>query len=77
MKVQYDSQVDALYLGLSEQEADGVIEISEGINVDTTATGGIVGIETLRASEKLDIHKKLSYTITLDDSKQTGLRLSI
>ena len=68
MKVQYDSQVDALYLSLGEQQPDGVIEISEGINVDTTATGGIVGIEILKASTKLDIHTILSYTLSLDDS---------
>jgi uncharacterized protein YuzE len=30
MKVQYDEEVDALYLSLGDQKPDGVIEIAEG-----------------------------------------------
>jgi uncharacterized protein YuzE len=45
MKVHYDEEVDALYLELSHLEADGVIEIAEGVNVDTTADGKLTGIE--------------------------------
>ena len=32
MKVSYDKEVDALYIELSQQKPDGVIEIEEGIN---------------------------------------------
>jgi uncharacterized protein YuzE len=39
MKVHYAEKVDALYLSLGDQEPDGVIEIAEGINVDTTSDG--------------------------------------
>ena len=55
MKVYYDDEVDALYLKLSEKIPDGVIEISEGVNLDTTSEGKIVGIEILKASSKIDI----------------------
>ena len=52
MKVHYDEEVDALYLELSDQHADGVIQIAEGINIDTTADGKLTGIEILKASDK-------------------------
>ena len=35
MKVHYDREVDALYIELSNQKPDGVVEISEGVNIDT------------------------------------------
>ena len=55
MKISYDKQVDAAYIRLSEQEPSGVIEISEGINVDVTDKGEIVGIEMLDASKKFPL----------------------
>ena len=66
MKVHYDEEVDALYLMLGDQEPDGVIEIAEGINVDTTTDGRLTGIEILKASKKIDIDTILSYTLELN-----------
>jgi uncharacterized protein YuzE len=68
MKVHYDDEIDALYLSLGDQEPDGVIEIAEGVNLDTTADGKITGIEILRASDRLNIDTILSYTLELDQS---------
>ncbi|MFH2043870.1 MAG: DUF2283 domain-containing protein [Pseudomonadota bacterium] len=66
MKVHYDEEVDALYLSLGDQKPDGVIEIAEGINVDTTTDGKFTGIEILKASKKMNIDTILSYTLDLD-----------
>ena len=66
MKVYYDEEIDALYLKLSDQKPDGVIEITEGVNIDTTADGKLTGIEILKASKKMDIKTILSYTLELD-----------
>ncbi|NOY68378.1 MAG: DUF2283 domain-containing protein [Deltaproteobacteria bacterium] len=66
MKVHYDEEIDALYLKLSDQQPDGVIEIAEGINIDTTADGKLAGIEILKASRKFNINTILSYTLDLD-----------
>ena len=66
MKVHYDEEVDALYLRLGDQKPDGVIEIAEGINIDTTTDGKLTGIEILRASQKFNINTILSYTLELD-----------
>ena len=48
MKVYCDDEVDALYLKLGDDTPDGVIEISEGINIDTTLQDKIVSIEILK-----------------------------
>jgi len=66
MKVYYDKEVDALYIKLGNKKPEGVIEISEGVNLDTTSEDKIVGIEILNASKKIDIKTILSYTIELD-----------
>ncbi|MEK7280231.1 MAG: DUF2283 domain-containing protein [Nitrospirota bacterium] len=66
MRVYYDKEVDALYIKLGSKSPDGVIEISEGVNLDTTSEGKIVGIEILNASKKIDIKTILSYELELD-----------
>ena len=66
MNVHYDEKIDALYLKLSDQNPDGVIEIAEGINIDTTANGKLAGIEILKASQKMNINTILSYTLEFD-----------
>jgi uncharacterized protein YuzE len=66
MKVFYDNEVDALYLTLGNELPVGVIEIAEGVNLDTTSDDKIVGIEILDASKKIDLQTILSYTLELD-----------
>ena len=66
MKVHYDEEVDALYLKLGDQKPDGVIEIAEGVNIDTTTDGKLTGIEILKASKKINLDTILSYTLELD-----------
>ena len=66
MNVHYDESVDALYLKLGDDAPDGVIEIAEGVNIDTTAEGKLAGIEILKASQKIDMNTILSYTLELD-----------
>jgi len=65
MKVFYDNEVDALYIRLGNEKPDGVVEISEGVNLDFTDTGRIVGIEILDSSKKLDLKTILSYQLDL------------
>jgi len=69
MKVHYDKEVDAIYIKLGTQKPDGVIEISEGVNLDTTSEDKIVGIEILHASQKMNIKTILSYELELGDNK--------
>lgn len=60
MKIYYDKEVDAAYIRLSSQEPSGAIEITEGINVDTTPEGKVVGIEILDASKKFPLESLFS-----------------
>jgi uncharacterized protein YuzE len=66
MKVYYDDEVDALYMKLGDEAPEGVIEIAEGVNLDTTSGDRIVGIEILDASKKIDLKTILSYRLELD-----------
>jgi len=66
MNVFYDNEVDALYIKLGSEQPDGVIELANGINLDTSAAGKLVGIEILSASLQIDLKTILSYTLELD-----------
>ena len=66
MKIHYDSEVDAIYITLGNQKPDGVIEIAEGVHLDTTSKDKLVGIEILDASKKMNINTILSYELELD-----------
>ena len=55
MKVFYADEVEALYLKLGDEPPEGVIEVSEGVNRDTTSKNKIVGIKLLEASKKIDL----------------------
>ena len=66
MTIFYDSEVDALYLKLSNKKLEGVTKISYRINLDITHDDKLVGIEILDASKKLDIQTILSYNLELD-----------
>lgn len=66
MRVHYDNEVDAVYIKLGNQKPEGVIEISEGVNLDTTFDDKIVGIEILDASKKMNIKTIFSYELELN-----------
>lgn len=66
MKVFYDEQVDALYLELGDEQPEGVVEIADGVNLDTTASNRIAGIEILDASHKLDLRTVLTCSLEFD-----------
>ncbi len=51
MRISYDKNADAVYIKLSELQPDGVVEIPEGVNLDTTSDNKLVGIEILDASK--------------------------
>ncbi len=61
VKVYYDSVADAVHLELSKEKPDGVVEISEGVNLDTTKDNRVVGIEILNASRRIPLSSLLSY----------------
>ncbi len=63
MKIEYDENVDVLYLRMGRNKPDGVVEISEGIGLDTTSDDRIVGIEILNASKRINLQTMFSYEV--------------
>ena len=66
MRVAYDREVDAVYIELSSVKPEGVIEVEEGINIDVTSDGRIVGIELLDATKKVSLETLLTYEIAAE-----------
>ena len=55
MKIEYDREVDALYVRLQEKYVVRTIEIEEGLNLDLDEDGKLIGLEVLDATEKYSL----------------------
>jgi len=66
MNVYYDNEVDSLYIKLGDEKPEGVTEITEGVNLDISENGKLIGIEILEATKKLDLKTILSYSLELN-----------
>jgi len=70
MKIMYDREVDAVYIQLSLQQPEGVIEVADGINIDVSSDRKIVGIELLDAMEKVSLESLLTYEISAETLRE-------
>ena len=52
MKIEYDREVDALYIRLQEKNVARTVEIDEGLNIDLDEKGKLIGLEVLDAAER-------------------------
>jgi uncharacterized protein YuzE len=52
MKIEYDKQVDALYIRIQEKEVARTQEVSDGVNLDFDTEGRLIGLEVLDASKR-------------------------
>ncbi len=55
MKIEYDAEIDALYVRLQEKYVDRTIEIEEGLNIDLDENGILIGLEVLDATERYSL----------------------
>ena len=55
MKIEYDNEIDALYIRLQEKYVDRTLEIVEGLNIDLDASGKMIGIEVLDAVDRYSL----------------------
>ena len=55
MKIEYISDIDALYIRLRETKITDSMDVEQGVTIDIGEDGHIVGIEVLDASEKIGI----------------------
>jgi len=51
MRIEYDNDVDALYIRIQDKEVFRTQEIEEGVNVDLDEKGAVVGLEIIGAME--------------------------
>lgn len=63
MKIQYDKEVDALYIQLRDAKPADTADVEEGVTIDLDAKGHIVGIEILDAIDKLGLESLLNVSI--------------
>lgn len=52
MKIEYDPEVDALYVRLTESKIIESEQVQPGIILDFDAAGKVVGVEVLNASKR-------------------------
>ena len=52
MKIEYDKEVDALYIRIQEKRVAHTKEIEEGINLDFDADGKVIALEIIGATER-------------------------
>jgi len=52
VKIEYDKEVDALYIRLQEKYVARTLEIEEGLNLDLDEEGKLIGLEVLDATER-------------------------
>ena len=55
MKIEYDGEVDALYVRLQEKYVARTVEIEEGLNLDLDGSGKLIGLEILDATERYSL----------------------
>lgn len=55
MKIYYDKKHDVAYIRFSAKKPSGAVEIQEGVVLDTTTRGDIVGLEIFRASRRIPL----------------------
>ena len=73
MKIEYDHEVDALYIRIQEKEVSRTKEIEEGINLDIDEEGRIIGLEIIGAKERYnpkDIFNIATENLILEETTQ-------
>ena len=63
MKIEYDKEVDALYIRLRDVKPVHNMDVEEGVTIDLDEDRHIVGIEILDAAEKLGLESLLNVSI--------------
>lgn len=52
MKIEYDKEVDALYIRIQEKDVARTQEVSDGVNLDFDGENRLIGLEVLDASKR-------------------------
>ena len=69
MKLSYDVKTDSLYIHLSETPSADSDEVADGIVLDFSASGALVGMDVQHASERADIQSVILSNLPLQHLK--------
>lgn len=70
MKIKDDSKADAIYILFQDRKVDISKEIENGIVVDYSKEGKVIGIELLKVSHIMDLKDLGEITISLPTIKE-------
>lgn len=76
MKIEYDREVDALYIRIQEKYVARTEELEEGINLDMDEDGKIIGLEIIGAVERYDrkdIFNIVTENLMFEETKQIDI----
>ncbi len=65
MKIKYDSKADAFYILFQDKKVNISKEIEDGIVVDYSKEGKVIGIEILKVSQRMDLKDLGEITVSL------------
>ena len=71
MKIEYDKEVDALYIRIQEKDVARTQEVSDGVNLDFDDKDRLIGLEVLSASKRYsssDIFNLSTENLILNDT---------
>ena len=63
MRIEYDNEVDALYIHLRDVDPVDTSDVEEGVTIDLDDEGHIVGLEILDAAERLGLESLRNVSI--------------
>ena len=63
MKIEYDKEVDALYILLTNAKPVDTMDVEDGVTIDLDDQGHIVGMEVLDATDRLGLESLLNVSI--------------
>jgi len=55
VKIEYDKEVDAIYIRIQEKTVARTLEIEEGVNIDFDSQGKVIGLEIIGATDKYSL----------------------
>ncbi len=62
MKIEYDKEVDALYVYLQKKEVYRTKEIEEGVNIDFDEEGKVIGLEIIGVTQRYKLEDIFNIT---------------
>lgn len=63
MRIEYDKEVDALYILLRDAKPVDTKDVEEGVTIDVDENGHIIGIEILDAADRLGMESLVNVSI--------------